>query len=326
MDGGWDEGIDEDLRARVKARRQVVGMVAVLAMTSITYRLVYLTDLQRTAALFVGVPAALAIGLAMLPRSKSATGALIKGSALATLLAGVVLPEGLICLVFVYPLIALVAVIVGGIVDASRRHRRRQGPTLMAVSFPLLLLSLEGVVGTPFDTHDSVTSSVVVEADPADVARALATPPRFETEPPAFFGIGFNHPVGATGEGIDVGDHRTIEFTGGTHDDHPLRLFDLTGERSVDHLAQVHLSVVESRPGRVVFAVDHDGTMLSRWIDLDRAVVTWEAVDATTTRVSWRFDYERLLFPSAYFAPLQRYGMDTAAGYMMDAVIVEQLP
>jgi hypothetical protein len=75
MDGGWDEGIDEDLRARVKARRQVVGMVAVLAMTSITYRLVYLTDLQRTAALFVGVPAALAIGLAMLPRSKSATGA-----------------------------------------------------------------------------------------------------------------------------------------------------------------------------------------------------------------------------------------------------------
>jgi hypothetical protein len=323
MEAGRQEDVDG---ARARAKMQIVGLVAVLAATSVAYRLVYGTGLQRTAALYVGVPSVLAIGLALMPRSKSAVGALLKGSALATLLAGVVLPEGLICLVFAYPLIAAVAVVVGGIVDASRRRRRRQGPTLMAVSFPLLLLSLEGVVGTPFDTHDSATASITVEAEPAEVARALSTPPRFETEPPAFFGIGFNRPVGATGEGIAVGDHRTIDFTGGTHDDHPLRLFDLTGERSVDHHAQVHLSVVESRPGRVVFAVDHDGTMLSRWLDLDRAVVTWEPVDATTTRVTWRFDYERLLFPSAYFAPLQRYGMDEAAGYMLDAVVAEQLP
>jgi hypothetical protein len=66
--------------------------------------------------------------------------------------------------------------------------------------------------------------------------------------------------------------------------------------------------------------------MLSRWLDLERAVVTWEAVDATTTRVTWRFEYERLLFPSVYFGPLQRYGMDQAAGYMLDAVVEEQLP
>ena len=308
------------------ARWQVLGLILVLAVTSVAYRVVYGTGLQRTAALYVGVPSVLAVGLALLPRSRSATGALVKGSVLATLLAGIILPEGLACLLFALPLIMAVAVIVGAIVDASRRRQHRQGPTLMAVSFPLLLLSLEGVVGTPFDTHDSATAAITVEASPGDVARALATPPRFATDPPALFGLGFNRPVGATGAGIDVGDHRTIEFTGGTHDDHPLRLFGLTGKRSVDHHAQVHLTVVESRPGRVVFAVDHDGTMLARWVDLERAVVTWEAVDATTTRVTWRFDYERLLFPSFYFGPLQHYGMDQAAGYMLDAVVAEQLP
>jgi hypothetical protein len=268
----------------------------------------------------------LAVGLALLPRSRSATGGLLKGAALATLLAGIVLPEGLICLLFAFPLVAAVAVIVGATVDASRRHRRRQGPTLMAVSFPLLLLSLEGVVGSPFDTRDSATASITVAASPAEVAQALATPPRFTTDPPGLLGLGFNRPVGATGSGLDVGDHRTIDFTGGTHDDHPLRLFGLTGHRSVDHHAQMHLTVVESRPGRVVFAVEHDGTMLARWVRLDRAVVTWEAVDATTTRVAWRFDYERLLFPTAYFGPLQHYGMDQAAGYLLDAVVAEQLP
>jgi hypothetical protein len=105
-----------------------------------------------------------------------------------------------------------------------------------------------------------------------------------------------------------------------------LRLFGLTGERSVDHRSHMHLTVVEPQPGRIVFSVDDDTTMLARWADLDRAVVTWDGLDDATTRVSWRLEYERLLFPTAYFAPVQRYGMDQAAGYLLNAVISEHLP
>jgi hypothetical protein len=68
-----------------------------------------------------------------------------------------------------------------------------------------------------------------------------------------------------------------------------------------------------------------DMTMLARWADLDRAVVTWTAVDDHRTRVSWRLEYERLIYPTVYFAPLQRLGMNQAAGYLLDSVIVEQL-
>jgi hypothetical protein len=308
------------------AQKQLVGFIFVLALVNVAYRLVYATGFQRTAALYVGIPTFLAIGLALLPRTKSATGTLLKGSTLAMLIACVALPEGLICLLFALPLVALICVMAGAPVDWARRRDKRQGPTLMAVSLPLLIASLEGVVGSPFDPHDRATATITVEASPDKVAEALATPPTFDADLPPFLTLGFNRPVAASGEGVDVGDQRTIEFTGGTHDDHPLRLFGLTGERSVDHRSEMHLTVVSSEEGRVVFSIDHDMTMLARWVRLDRAVVTWDAVDNTTTRVSWSLEYERLLFPTGYFAPLQRYGMGQAADYLLGAVIAEQLP
>jgi hypothetical protein len=312
-------------RRPTTAQKRLIGFIVIVAIVSAAYRLVYATGLQQTAALFVGIPALFAILLTLLPRSTSATGMLMKGSLIGVLLAGIILPEGLLCLLFAYPLLALIAAVVGGVIDWARSRQHRQGPTLMAISLPLLLLSLEGVIGSPVDPHDRATSSVVVEATPDEVARALARTPTFDPELPFFLTLGFNKPVRATGSGIAVGDERLIEFTGGTHDDHPLRIFGGTGEASTDHHSTMHLKVVESAPGRVVFAVEHDMTMLARWAKLDRAVVTWSAVDATSTRVTWSLEYERLLFPSAYFGPLERYGMSESAGYLLDSIIVDQV-
>lgn len=183
------------------AQIRLAGFIVVLAVVNIAYRLVYTSGASQTAALYVGVPTLLAVGLALLPRSKSATGMILKGSTLAVLIACAVLPEGLLCL-----------------------------------------------------------------------------------------------------------------------------LFGLTGERSVDHHSHMHLTVVESTEGRLVFSIDHDTTMLARWVDLERAVVTWEPIDDHHTRVTWRLEYRRLLYPTLYFAPLQRFGMSEAADYLLDSIVVAQLP
>ena len=285
-----------DMALSVSAtQKRLIGFIVVIAVVNIAYRLVYATGASQTAALYVGVPALLAIGLALLPRSGTSTGMLIKGSALAMLIAAVVLPEGLICLLFAMPLVAVIAIAVGVILDVTRGQRRRQGPTLMVVSLPLLLFSLEGVAGSPFATEDAVVvRSDGAGATPAEVAAALARPPGFDADLPLFLRAGFNRPLSATGSGIEVGDRRMIMFTGGTHDDHPLRLFGGTGERSVDHHSHMLLRVTESRPGRVVFTVDEDTTMLARWVDLDRAVVTWTTSDESTsaTEVTWRLEYQ----------------------------------
>jgi hypothetical protein len=308
-----------------RAQKKLIGLIVVLAVVNVAYRLVYATGASRTAALYVGIPALLAIGLALLPRDKSATGMVLKGSLLALLIACVILPEGLLCLLFVMPLVAVISAVVGLMIDWSRRRGHSGGATLMAISLPLFLMSLEGVVGSPFDPGDAVVATTTVHASPAEVEAAVASTPRFDNELPTFLSIGFNRPVSATGSGNKVGDMRMIEFTGGTHDDHPLRLFGLTGERSVNHHSQMHLTVVESGPGRVVFRVDHDATMLARWINVERAVVSWEPSGDGNTKVSWRLEYERLLYPTAYFAPLQRFGMTQAAHYLLDAVVGHQL-
>ncbi len=319
--GGGDGG--PSWRKATTAQKQLVGFIIVVAIVSAAYRVVYASGIQQSAALFVGIPALFAILLVLVPRSKSATGMLLKGSLIGILLAGIILPEGLLCLLFAYPLLALIAVIVGAVVDWSRSRNHRQGPTLMVLSIPLLLLSLEGVVGSPIDTSDRASASMTVEATTDEVSAAIAATPTFDPELPFFLTLGFNKPVSATGSGVAVGDERVIEFTGGTHDDHPLRVFGGSSEASTGHHSMMHLEVVESSPGRVVFAVEHDMTMLSRWVRLDRAVVTWEPITESSTRVTWSFEYERLLFPSPYFGPLERYGMGQAADYLLHSVVKE---
>jgi hypothetical protein len=299
---------DAPPRRLSSAQKRLIGFILVLAVVNSAYRIIYATGFERTAGLYIGLPTLLAIGL-------------VKGSTLAVMVACVVLPEGLICLIFVLPLIGLIGVIVGGSIDVARRRGRGQSSALRMVGLPLLLLSMEGAIGTPFDTTDSVQASVVVEASPADVMAVLGAAPRFDSEASMFLRFGFNRPIGATGSGTSVGDSRVIEFTGGDHDDHPLRVFGLTGERSVEHHSHMHLTVTESSANRLVFTIDEDTTMLARWLDLDRAIVTWEAIDPTHTRVTWSLEYERLLFPTAYFAPLMSYGMTDAAEYLLACIV-----
>jgi hypothetical protein len=166
------------------AQKRLVGFVLVLAVLNMAYRVVYATGWAHTGALYVGIPTLLAVGLACLPRSRSATGMLLRGSTLALLIACVVLPEGLVCLLFVLPLVALIAVAVGAPIDLARKQGREQGPTLRAVALPLFVLSLEGVIGTPFDPHDAATATVIVTASAGEVEAAVASQPNFAPEPP----------------------------------------------------------------------------------------------------------------------------------------------
>jgi hypothetical protein len=337
--GDRDDGSFEDRGGRVEdappatdtryAQGVLVGFILVFAVSSAVYRLVYASGEEQTAALYIGVPAVLAIGLTYLPRGRSAIGMLLKGSMLALLLAGIVLPEGLVCLLFAAPLVALVALLVGATVDALRHFARHAGDgrARVVVALPLLLMSMEGLVGTPFATEDAGAATRVVAMSPEEVRSALAAEPTYGAVPiPWLLRLGFNQPIGAHGGGLAIGDERVIHFTGGNHDDHPLRLFGVTGTRSVEHHSLERLRVTATDDRRVEFAVVEDTTMTVRWAALERSIVTWEPVDGTHTRVTWRLEYRRLLHPAFYFAPLQRAAASQASGYLLDSLLVPTGP
>jgi hypothetical protein len=80
------------------------------------------------------------------------------------------------------------------------------------------------------------------------------------------------------------------------------------------------LELEETRPGFVRWRAVSDSSHMTHFLTWREAVVQWEAIDAQTTKVTWTLRYRRDLDPSFYFGPMERYAVQLAAGYLIDAV------
>jgi hypothetical protein len=277
---------------------RLIFLILAVSVGSVLYRLIVFGRLEQTAMLFVGIPAILAIVLAMTPKAKTANGGIIKGITLALLLSGPLLGEGFICILMATPLFYLVGLAVGEIVQRTRKKRRA---TLSCLLVILLPMSLEGTSPSlSFDRDETVHASRVVQASEQDVLRALSRSPRTDLPLPLYLRMGFPRPVEARGEGLEVGATRTIHFAGGEG-------------RPGDLLLQVE----ESRPGYVRFRAISDRTKVAHWLDWKSSEVRWTALDAQHTRVDWTLHFERRLDPAWYFGPWERYAAHLAAGYLI---------
>jgi hypothetical protein len=62
-----------------------------------------------------------------------------------------------------------------------------------------------------------------------------------------------------------------------------------------------------------------DSSKLTQWLLWQNSEVTWNAVDATHTAVTWKVSFERQLDPAWYFIPWERLAVREVAGYMIEA-------
>src|SRR5580658_2204188 len=87
-------------------------LFVIMAVTigSVLYRVIVIGKLEQTSALFIGIPAILAIILAATPKAKSAKGGIVKGLTVALLLSGPLLGEGFICIVMASPIFYIVGI------------------------------------------------------------------------------------------------------------------------------------------------------------------------------------------------------------------------
>lgn len=277
--------------------------IVVIAFTaaSLLYRMLIHADLGHSAAMFLGVPAVLAILLSLAPKARSVTGGIVKGITLALLVLAPLLGEGYLCILMAAPLFYLVGVTIGLAVDHARQKRKA---TLSCTALLLLPMCLEGVVpGLHFDRAQIVEVTRTVAATPAEVEAALSRSPRLETRLPGYLRIGFPTPLAAWGEGLRVGDTRTIHFTGAEGDP--------PGDLS--------MRVTERRPGYVRFASTGDTSKLTQWIRWQSSEVEWVAADPAHTAVTWRIRFDRQLDPAWYFIPWERSAVHEAAAYLIDA-------
>jgi hypothetical protein len=288
---------------KIKPAQWGVIMLAVsLSAGALLYHLLWRHPLGHTAALFLGIPTVLAVLLALTPRAKSVTGAIVKGITLALLIIAPLLGEGYLCILFVSPLFFIVGIIIGLVAD--HRKVEKGGLNLTCITLVFLPMCLEGVFpATTWNRSQSVEVVQVVRGSAEAVEQALARSPDIHQTLPAFLTIGFPRPLTAHGEGLTVGATRTIHFSGAEGDPE----------------GDLVLRVSEHRRGYARFATVSDSSKLTQWLKWDGSEVAWQPVDADHTRVTWKIHFERGLDPAWYFTLWQRAAVSQAAEFLIQA-------
>ena len=293
---------------RKRYQKRATVMIVALAVASIAFRLLYAGGLRHSAAVFVGIPTMIALLVVNMEKPATGTGVVMRVITLALLLSGIVFAEGFICIVLAAPIFYLVGFVaakaVGGMMQAGRHGRGA-----MMLMLVLLPTGLEGTMpGVEWNREERVTRSLVVRATPAQVRAALATRPDFAAPLPPFLRLRFPVPVATSGSGLAVGDTRAVVFehAHGGHIEHGTLMF----------------RVAESDSAAVRFEPVRDDSYITHWLSWESSDVQWQAISAHETRVAWTLTYRRRLDPAWYFAPLERYGVGVAAGYLIEALAV----
>ncbi|GAA0933204.1 hypothetical protein [Nonomuraea longicatena] len=283
-------------------RRLLAGVLAALFAAMLGHRVLHTGHLEQSALFYVGLPAVIALTVALVARPRSALGVTMVTITIGLALSGPLLGEGIVCLVVAAPIFYFVGAVMVGVV-----HLIRKGTNAVVVPL-LLLVALEGATeGTSLPREETVS---VTRAHSGELAAALAAPPVFGGYDSVFLRLGFPRPARVTGEGLQVGATREVVFD-------PRRSL---GIGAVAEPRSMTLRVVSSSvpadpagSGRVVFAVERD-TTLARWLDLRTAAFTW-----ADGRLTVSLDYRRTFDPAWYFGPVQRYAVGEAADYLASA-------
>jgi hypothetical protein len=273
---------------------------------SIIYRILVHEKLEQTSVLFIGIPAVLAAIVVLTPRAGTTIGMTLKGITICLLMSGILLGEGFICILMASPLFYLVGTLIAVAADyAGKKAKERQRRAICLVLLAFLPMSLEGVSDPlSFDRHETVQVDRIVPASAAEVERALGQTPEFDQALPLYLRLGFPRPIHAEGSGNSPGDRRIIDFAGG--EGRPGRLV---------------LEVADHKPGMISFRALSDTSHISHWLDWNEAVVSWDEIAPSCTRLRWTLRFTRRLDPAWYFAPWERYAARLAAGYLIDTVV-----
>jgi hypothetical protein len=298
------------VRTSGHARIGVTAIIAAIVIGTVAYRLIFIHRLEQTAALFIGLPALMAVIVVWATSPRSATGVACKAVTIGLLISMIFLGEGMVCVAMSAPLFYGVAVLIGRSVDELRR-RDRSTTLSVIVLLAFVPMSLEGVTAlTSLDRDETIVETRVIEASPDAVARAITAPPRFERALPPYLRVGFPRPTDVRIERHGENLRWVIRMRGGE-----MRL-DGMEPRAGDLV----LALEEATPRLMRWRVLSDDSHMTHFLRWREAIVEWDAVSPSATRVQWTIRYRRELDPAWYFGPWERYAVRLAAAYLIDSV------
>ena len=287
---------DRLFRRYGKAQVNAVAWIALVGLASISVRLLMHYEFDKSALLYVGIPYAISLLIALYRPVGSeekwwhpyADHSLI---ALSVFLASsIVLFEGFICVVFFLPIYFL-AISVAFFVRWARVSRERKHGKTYAFALPILILatSLEGTSPALTMSRDSYVEVTTLTTQRSDqIMDNLARP----------FDLQKNRHV--------VRTRYNRWFVTNTHE------------------GEMHLQIVEVKPNKVRTKFLHDSTFFSSYLTPVGTEITLTELPTGQTEVALRIDYRRDLDPAWYFHPLQQYGVSKMAEFLIDEVMLRE--
>jgi len=280
-----------------KSKRNLIAIIAVLAIAIIAYSILQTNDVTQTSFLFVGLPALLSIAIIKFTNPTSGYGVMFKVVTLFLLISGMFLGEGIACILFAAPIFYGVGVILVAIGNYLNKNDKNE--LYMWAVLPVLLVL--GEAGDIYKNPKLQTVKVVQSYKDASIEN-FNRQDVLKNEIPNFFKVAaFPTPTNMVGQGIEVGAKRQIDFHSQTKG-----------------LGALVLEVTESSPNKVVFKNKSDNSHIHRWLDWREVEVTLEK-QGDKTEVIWRSDYYCELEPSWYFEPLERLAVKKSSQYLLDA-------
>ncbi|WP_461024276.1 hypothetical protein [Thalassiella azotivora] len=248
-----------------------------------------------SALVFVGLPCAVALAVALLPTRGDGWGTVFQVTTVTLLVASALLHEGALCVLLAAPLVYATVAVVYSAAHASAGGRRDR----LAVVPLLGVLALEGVVpGLRVNPEQSSGASELMATSCQRLVERLDGGPR--VDPDADRGLllrvaQYPTPVAVTGTDLRPGGTWTLTMPAGAI---RTEVVDRTGSAT---------------RGRIDFAVTADDARTTRWVDLRSGSLAWEQTpDGCVAEVT--VDYTRRLDPSFWFGPVTDVFMDAGSG------------
>lgn len=202
-------------------------------------------------------------------------------SAVALVVSGLFMAEGIICLLIVSPLVVLL-VFAGSLLGRALFGWNNRKLNLSLIPLLLIIMAVDSL--SPHEYHNSVSDQVVIHASPAKVWAQIAAFPPIKEEPDFWlFQMGLPYPVEATTPGPFMGAERRCVFSGNLVFDERITecvpnktlTFDITHQPNYPEILG-HAAV---KRGQFLLRDNGDGT-------------------TTLTGTSW---YELYVYPSWYY-------------------------
>ncbi len=281
------------------AKRNLYIIILILAFISIIFRVLDTYGLEQTSLLFIGLPTLMSLlAVKYVPKATSAFGLVFQIITLFLLLSGILLGEGIICILFTAPIFYGVGAIMVLIYELLKKRNKSKQYLFFWLPFVLIIGEVY-LIATPKPIQ-TVKTSQTVAGHPT--FEAFNQSPDFLQNYPNFFKLGVPTPLQIEGTGIAIGDQRRISFESRT--------------RGIGDLV---LEVQDVQPNVMTFRFNSDDSHINHWLTWKLAKVELEHHPNETTTIHWTTQFTCDLGPTWYFVPIERHGIEVMNEHLIQA-------